>query len=80
MINVRHTPGASYPGTRHAAKHFNTPNGFWVGLNNLNRLYTSRGATIHPGIYLNSHEGETIAEDNDPNLNADTAVLVVSKA
>jgi hypothetical protein len=42
-------------------------------------LFTDKGATIHTGIYLNTHAGETIAEDNDPNLNADTAVLVVSK-
>jgi hypothetical protein len=31
------------------------------------------------GLYLNTHEGVTIAENNDPNLNADTVVLVVSR-
>ena len=42
-------------------------------------LVSAMGATIHTGIYLNTHEGVTISDDNDPNLNADTAVLVVSR-
>ena len=39
----------------------------------------SKGATIHRGIYLDTQAGQVIAEDDDPNLNADTAVLVISR-
>jgi hypothetical protein len=42
-------------------------------------LLTARGAIIHAGPGLNTHEGVKILEDNDPILNPDTAVLAVSK-
>jgi homoserine O-acetyltransferase len=58
---------------------YDTPNRRFPSIADVQELFTSKGATIHTGIYLNTHEGEMIAEDNDPNLNADTAVLVVSR-
>jgi homoserine O-acetyltransferase/O-succinyltransferase len=58
---------------------YDTPNRRFPSIADVQDLLTAKGATIHTGIYLNTHEGVTISEDNDPNLNADTAVLVVSK-
>lgn len=58
---------------------YDTPNRRFPSIADVQDLFMSKGATIHTGIYLNTHEGVTIAQDNDPNLNADTAVLVVSK-
>lgn len=58
---------------------YDTPNRRFPSIADVQDLLTNKGATIHTGIYLNTHEGVTIAEDNDPNLNADTAILVVSR-
>lgn len=58
---------------------YDTPNRRFPSIADVQDLLTTKGATIHTGIYLNTHEGVTISQDNDPNLNADTAVLVVSR-
>ncbi len=59
---------------------YDTPNRRFPSIADMQDLLVAKGATVHSAIYLNTHEGVTISEDNDPNLNADTAVLVVSKS
>ncbi len=58
---------------------YDTPNRRFPSIADVQDLLTAKGATIHQGIYLNTHEGKIISDDHDPNLNADTAVLVISR-
>jgi homoserine O-acetyltransferase len=58
---------------------YDTPNRRFPSIADVQDLLTAKGATIHQGIYFDTQSGKTIAGDNDPNLNADTAVLVISR-
>ncbi len=58
---------------------YDTPNRRFPSIADVQELLANKGATIHRGIYLDTQAGKVIAEDDDPNLNADTAVLVVSR-
>ena len=58
---------------------YDTPNRRFPSIADMHDLLRDKGATTHNAIYLNTHEGVEIAEGDDPNLNADTAVLVVSR-
>ncbi len=58
---------------------YDTPNRRFPSIADVEDLLTAKGATIHRGIYLDTQAGKVIAEDDDPNLNADTAVLVISR-
>ncbi len=58
---------------------YDTPNRRFCSIADVQDLLKARDATIHTGIYLNTHEGVSVSEGDDPNLNADTAILVVSK-
>ncbi len=58
---------------------YDTPNRRFPSIADVQDLLTAKGATIHQGIYLDTQAGKVIAADDDPNLNADTAVLVISR-
>lgn len=59
---------------------YDTPNRRFPSIADVKDLLADKGAVIHEGVYLDTRAGTVIAEDDDPNLNADTAVLVVSRA
>lgn len=56
-----------------------TPNRRFPSIVDVLSLIDERGATLHEAVYLDSASGRQIAADDDPNLNADMAVVVVSK-
>ena len=56
-----------------------TPNRRFPSIVDVLSLIDERGATLHEAVYLDSASGAQIAADDDPNLNADLAVVVVSK-
>jgi len=58
---------------------YDTPNRRFPSIADMQDLLDDKGATVHTAVYLNTHEGVAVADTDDPNLNADTAVLVVSR-
>ncbi|GAB4189634.1 MAG: homoserine O-acetyltransferase [Phycisphaeraceae bacterium] len=59
---------------------YDTPNRRFPSIADVHDLLNAKGATIHTAIYLNTHEGRIVPDEDDPNLNADTAILVMSRA
>ena len=57
---------------------FNTPNRRFPSIADVEDLCRIKNATIHQSVFLDSNVGVEIAPDDDPNLNADTAILVFS--
>jgi homoserine O-acetyltransferase/O-succinyltransferase len=58
---------------------FNTPNCRFPSIADVEDLLTIKQATVHKAIYLDTLAGKQIAPEDDPNLNADTAILVFSR-
>jgi homoserine O-acetyltransferase len=58
---------------------FNTPNRRFPSIADVEDFLAHKGATIHRSIYLDTHAGIVVAPESDPNLNADTAILVFSR-
>jgi len=56
-----------------------TPNRRFPSIVDVLSLIEERGATLHEAVYLDSSSGRRIAANDDPNLNADLAVVVVSR-
>ncbi|MEL7087159.1 MAG: homoserine O-acetyltransferase, partial [Planctomycetota bacterium] len=60
---------------------YNTPNRRFPSLADVEDLCRAKGATIHDAVYLDSPTGQRVAPApaGHPNLDADTAVLVISR-
>jgi homoserine O-acetyltransferase len=58
---------------------FNTPNRRFPSIADVKDLLAYKGATIHRSTYLDTQAGTVVAPESDPNLNADTAILVFSR-
>ncbi|MBB6428665.1 homoserine O-acetyltransferase MetX [Algisphaera agarilytica] len=60
---------------------YNTPNRRFPSIADVEDLCRDKGATIHDAVYLDSQTNQRIpaTPDGDPNLDADTAVLVISR-
>ena len=59
---------------------YNTPNRRFPSIADVEDLCRDKNATIHEAVYLDNSAGKRIWNDDDPNLNADTAILVISRA
>lgn len=57
---------------------YNTPNRRFPSIADVHDLCRQKGVKIEKEIYFDASDGKRIAADNDPNLNADTAILVIS--
>ena len=58
---------------------FNTPNRRFPSIADVEDFLAYKGATIHRSTYLDTGLGIVVAAEADPNLNADTAILVFSR-
>ena len=58
---------------------YNTPNRRFPSIADVQDLCAAKGLTLDKEIYFDASTGKHIAPDEDPNLNADTAVLVISR-
>ncbi|MEO1525170.1 MAG: homoserine O-acetyltransferase [Planctomycetota bacterium] len=58
---------------------YNTPNRRFPSIADVHDLCAEKGLTLEKEIYFDSSTGEAFTPDQDPNLNADTAVLVISR-
>lgn len=61
---------------------YNTPNRRFPSIADVEDLCAAKGATIHDAVYLDTNSNRRIpaaSENSDPNLDADTAVLVISR-
>ena len=58
---------------------YDTPNRRFPSIADVRDLVGLKGATVHGAVYLDTTRDRVIAADGDPNLNADTAVLVLSR-
>lgn len=58
---------------------YNTPNRRFPSIADVLDLLKTKRATIHDATYLDTTRAVRIDESNDPNLNADTAILVISR-
>ena len=60
---------------------YNTPNRRFPSIADVQDLCAAKSATIHRAIYLDSETGEPVPPppEGDPNLDADTAVLLISR-
>ena len=58
---------------------FNTPNRRFPSIADVHDLCELKGVKIDREIYFDSESQALIAADDDPNLNADTAILVISR-
>ncbi|QDU32929.1 Homoserine O-acetyltransferase [Poriferisphaera corsica] len=68
------------PGTEHGQlsfEWFNTPNRRFLSIKDWEDFCKQKGVVIHDAVCLNSETGERVADD--PNLNADLAIYVISK-
>ncbi|TWU45195.1 Homoserine O-acetyltransferase [Novipirellula aureliae] len=59
---------------------YNTPNRRFPSIADVLDFCETRHITIHQSIYVETGTRRVIAETDDPNLNADTAILVLSRA
>lgn len=57
---------------------YNTPNRRFPSIADVHDLCREKSLRLEKEIYFDASSGIPIAADNDPNLNADTAVLVIS--
>tara|TARA_R110002049_G_scaffold4601_4_gene31837 strand:+ start:62957 stop:64711 length:1755 start_codon:yes stop_codon:yes gene_type:complete len=58
---------------------YNTPNRRFPSIADVTELCQIKGVTIHQAVYIDSTSAKTIAPSDDPNLNADTAILLISR-
>ncbi|MEM1212262.1 MAG: homoserine O-acetyltransferase [Planctomycetota bacterium] len=58
---------------------YNTPNRRFPSIADVEDLCRDKAVTVHDAVYLDSETGQRIQPEGDPNLNADTAVLVLSR-
>ena len=56
---------------------FNTPNRRFPSIADVQDLCRQKGILIEQELYFDSTVDQQIAADDDPNLNADTAILVL---
>jgi len=65
----------------YAYEWYNTPNRRFPSIADVEDLCAAKGATIHDAVYLDSQNNRRVpaAPEGDPNLDADTAVLVISR-
>ena len=87
------SPRSAVAGGAYDYDWFDTPNRRFPSIADVESLLADRGATVREAVYLDTSEagaggtagggagggGRRVAADDDPNLNADTAVLVVSR-
>ncbi|QDV22089.1 homoserine O-acetyltransferase MetX [Aureliella helgolandensis] len=59
---------------------YNTPNRRFPSIADVQDLCAAKQATIHQAIYLDSQDGREVLASEDPNLNADLAILLFSRA
>ena len=57
---------------------YDTPNRRFPSIADVEDLCREKQATIHEAVYLDNSEGRRVWPDDDPNSNADTAILVFS--
>lgn len=58
---------------------YNTPNRRFPSILDVEDLIRDNSAQIHEAIYLDTRYGKQIEAGNDPNLNADLAILAISR-
>jgi len=58
---------------------YDTPNRRFPSIADVLELLEQKRATVQQATYLDTTRGELVDLDDDPNLNADTAVLVISR-
>ncbi|TWU35958.1 homoserine O-acetyltransferase MetX [Novipirellula artificiosorum] len=58
---------------------YNTPNRRFPSIADVQDLCQAKHVTIHHSIFIDTATRELIDEQDDPNLNADTAILVISR-
>lgn len=74
--------GGRSPGSEHGLLHFdwfNTPNRRFLSVIDWQEFCDARAITIERAVYLNTESGKEITEANEPNLNADLAIFVISR-
>jgi homoserine O-acetyltransferase len=73
------SPRSSGAGGAYNYAWYNTPNRRFPSIVDLQDLCRDKGVTIHRAIYLDTQADRELTEADDPNFNADTAVLVISR-
>jgi len=58
---------------------YNTPNRRFPSILDVEDLIRDNDAVVHEAIYLDTRAGVRVAADDDPNLNADLAILLISR-
>ena len=58
---------------------YNTPNRRFPSIADVLDLCETKCVSIHQAIYVDSNSGKEIDDSDDPNLNADTAILLISR-
>lgn len=74
--------GGRSPGSEHGLLHFdwfNTPNRRFLSVLDWQEFCAKRDITIERAIYLDTEFGREVTEADDPNLNADLAIFVISQ-
>ncbi len=75
-VNEGRSPKA--PG-EYAFEWYNTPNRRFPSIADFLDLCRDKEVTVHHALYLNTAEHRRVEANEDPNLNADTAVMVLSR-
>ncbi|QDV65749.1 homoserine O-acetyltransferase MetX [Crateriforma conspicua] len=57
---------------------FNTPNRRFPSIADVLEFCQRRGVTVNDAVYLDTTRGTKVSDDDDPNLNADVAVILLS--
>ena len=73
------SPRAEGAGGAYDYPWYSTPNRRFPSIVDVEDFVRERGATLHEAVYLDTQTGKRVAAEDDPNLNADTAVIVVSR-
>ena len=58
---------------------YNTPNRRFPSIADVTDLCRAKAVTIHEAIYIDTIVGELVADSDQPNLNADTAIMLISR-
>ncbi len=73
------SPKADVAGGNYGYEWHDTPNRRFPSIADFADFCRGRGLTIHRCVYLDTTAGITIDADDDPNLNADTAIVEISR-
>lgn len=73
------SPRSSGAGGAYDHAWYNTPNRRFPSIADVQDLCEAKNATIHRAIYLDTQSNRELSTADDANLNADTAVLVISR-